>query len=107
MRLDDLPSEVIESIKLLRYDRILEKHEGPERWESVLEFYDPEIIHIDGRNILLPVGREQHPNITVLRTIVSQDERTLTLFLKDTSLTRDRDNKTPPIAQYQGEGRAS
>ena len=33
LRLWDLPPELIEKLKTYRYDRIIEKHEGPERWE--------------------------------------------------------------------------
>ncbi|MBI5670385.1 MAG: hypothetical protein HZC41_20520 [Chloroflexi bacterium] len=85
MKLADLSPEVIEKIKTLRYDRILEKHEGPWKWASVLEYYDPELMLIDSRYVLLPLEREQHPNISVLRSIVSADGNTLTLFLKDTT----------------------
>lgn len=83
MKLADVSPAIIEKIKTFRYDRILEKHEGPERWASVLEYYDPEFMLIDGRDVLLPIEGEQHPNISVLRSIVSVDGRTLTLFLKD------------------------
>jgi hypothetical protein len=40
MRLSELPIEAIEKIKLYRWDRIIEKHEGPEEWSSVLQYYD-------------------------------------------------------------------
>jgi hypothetical protein len=85
LELSDLSPEVIERIKSYRYDRILEKHEGPERWAAVLEYYNPEFMVINGYNVLLPVAQEQHRHITVLRCIVSSDAQTLTLFLKDTT----------------------
>ncbi|HYN87528.1 MAG TPA: hypothetical protein VER55_03310, partial [Ardenticatenaceae bacterium] len=85
MKLTELPAPVIDKIRAYRWDRIIEKHEGPERWSSVLEYYDPEFIEVDGRHVLLPVERTQHPNITILRCIVASDEQTLVLFLKDTT----------------------
>ncbi len=85
MQLTDLPPEVLEQIRRYRYDRIVQKHEGPERWEAVLEFYEPELLTLAGRDVLLPVPRESHPSITLLRAIVSDDGAVLTLFLRDTS----------------------
>jgi len=85
MRLTDLPRDVLEQIRRYRYDRIIEKHEGPERWEAFLEYGEPEFLTLAGRDVLLPVPRESHPNITLLRAIVSEDGTVLTLFLRDTS----------------------
>ena len=39
--------------------------------------------------MLLAIPREQHPNITVLRCLVSHDGQTLPLFLKDTTYVTD------------------
>jgi len=89
MQLVNMSPAVIAKIKSYRYDRILEKHEGPERWASVLQYYDPEFMVVNGYHVLLPIAREQHPNITILRCIVSHDGRTLTLFLKDTTYVTD------------------
>ena len=36
MKLAELSPATIERIKSVRYDRIIEKHEGLEDWESVL-----------------------------------------------------------------------
>ncbi len=89
MRLADLSPEIIEKIKTYRYDRIIEKHEGPERWSSILEFYEPEFLQIDGEDVLLPIGSDQHPNVTILRTIRSVDQDVLIVFLKDTTYYDD------------------
>lgn len=89
MQLSNLSPAVIERIKSYRYDRILEKHEGPERWASVLRYHDPEFMVVNGYHVLLPIPRQQHPNSTILRCIVSHDGRTLTLFLKDTTHITD------------------
>jgi hypothetical protein len=106
LRISDLPPETIAKLRAYRYDRIIEKHEGPEDWEWLLrnpderpswlppplpgteDDYEPdpaEFMRIDGRDVLLPVGRSQHPNITILRTIVGDEGKTLTIFLKDTT----------------------
>lgn len=89
MKLADVHPDVIARIKTYRWDRIIEKHEGPERWDSVLKYYNPEFITLDGYEVLLPVDSSHHPNITLLRCIVSQDEQSLTLFLKDTTYASD------------------
>jgi hypothetical protein len=85
MRIADLSPQTVEKLKTYRYDCIIEKHEGPEKWSAALRFYDPEFIEINGYNVLLPVSKDRHANITVIRCIVSDDGQTLTLFLKDTT----------------------
>jgi hypothetical protein len=114
LRLSDLPPETIAKLKTYRYDRIIEKHEGPEDWSWLLrgpderpswapepvpgapDDYEPdpaELLRVDGRDVLLPVGRSRHPNITILRTIVGDDEKSLTLFLKDTTYVTSHDEE--------------
>ncbi|MGH2585805.1 MAG: hypothetical protein ACRDJE_12900 [Dehalococcoidia bacterium] len=83
MKLSSLPDNVLDRLKAWRWDRIIEKHEGPWSWESTLGHGDVEFISIDGRDVLLPLHAEQRPNVTILRTIVSEDQQTLTIFLKD------------------------
>lgn len=83
MQLADLSPECLEAIKAVRWDRIIEKHEGPEDWAAVLRWYNPEFMMIEGRPVLLPVEQARHCNITILRTIWSEDGNSLTLFLKD------------------------
>ncbi|MEP0907525.1 hypothetical protein NC969_18595 [Leptolyngbya subtilissima ST-M1] len=51
MQLSDLSSECLAFIKTVRWDRVIEKHEGPEKWVSVLEWYDPEFMMIEGRAV--------------------------------------------------------
>jgi hypothetical protein len=89
MKLSDLDADSLAAIKSVRWDRIIEKHEGPEDWASVLEWHDPEFMMIEGRAVLLPVERSHHDNITILRTIWSADGNSLTLFLKDTTYGDD------------------
>lgn len=85
MKLSDLAPETIKKIKSVRWDRIIEKHEGPEDWESVLRYYDPEFMTIDGHSVLLPISASHHPNITILRSFLSADGNSLTIFLTDTT----------------------
>jgi len=89
MKISDLSTETLEKIKLVRWDRIIEKHEGPEDWESVLEYEEPEFIQIEGCAVLLPVDKSHHPNIRVIRSIWSADNNSVTLFLSDTTYEDD------------------
>lgn len=89
MQLADLSQETLDKIKSVRWDRIIEKHEGPEDWESVLKYSEPEFILVNDRPVLLPVDRSHHANITILRSIWSVDGQSLTLFLKDTTYYGD------------------
>jgi hypothetical protein len=92
MRVADLSPEVVQQIRSCRYDRIIEKHEGPERWDAIFRYsYDPEFIEVDGFFVLLPIEGERLSNISVLRCVVSRDEQTLTLFLKDTTFAEAYD----------------
>lgn len=91
MQLADLSQECLDAIKSLRWDRIIEKHEGPERWDSVFRWADPEFMDIEGRLVLLPIERDRHSNITILRAIWSADGNALTLFLRDTTYGDDWD----------------
>lgn len=89
MKLADLSPETLVKIKSVRWDRIIEKHEGPESWDSVFRYCNPELMVIDGNPVLLPLDQTQHPHITILRTIWSDDGKSLTLFLKDTTYDDD------------------
>ncbi len=89
MKLSELPPDVLKRLRSFRWDRIIEKHEGPEDWESVLRHAKPEFLRVEGRDVLLPVDQERHPNITILRCIPSADGQTLSIFLKDTTYCRD------------------
>lgn len=51
----------------------------------MFEYYQPEFIDIDGKHVLLPVDQEHHKNITILRSTIDREEKTLTVFLKDTT----------------------
>ena len=89
MKLKDISPAAREKLEVLRYDRIVEKHEGPERWSSALRFHDPDFIRIEGRDVLLPIPKEHHRRITILRFIPSDDQSVLTIFLKDTTFADD------------------
>lgn len=89
MKLSDLSPAVIDRIKARLYDRIVEKHEGPEKWDSAFRVYEPEFMLIDGCQVLLPVFGNHHSNIEILRCIVSNDGQSLTIFLKDMTYNFD------------------
>jgi hypothetical protein len=87
MKVKDLSSETLQKIKVYRYDRFVEKHEGPFDWEGVLKYYEPEFLEIENRLVSLPLDKSHHTNLTILRTIVDKEDKTLTIFLKDTTYT--------------------
>lgn len=86
MKLADYPPEVLERLREMRYDRIIEKHEGPERWEVLLGAwpdYRAEVTEIQGYQVLLPIPVEHHAHLAALRVIPSADAQSLTLILAD------------------------
>jgi hypothetical protein len=93
MKLSKLSRKLKEKIKLCHWDRIIEKHEGPEDWQYEIKRSDVEFMEISGHHVLLPVGKDQHPNITILRCIEGDGGQSLTIFLKDTTYIRDPDDE--------------
>lgn len=91
MKLADLSPETRRRIEGLRFDRIVEKHEGPFEWRYWLDKGGAEFLVVDGASVLLPVEQEQHPNITIVRSMMSADGQTITLFLTDTTYFTDMD----------------
>ncbi len=89
MKLAQLSPTTISKIKTVRWDLIIEKHEGPEDWESVFRNSSPEVMEDEGRWVLIPVESSSHANITILRTIWSTDGNSVTIFLKDTTYEDD------------------
>ena len=85
MKLRDLTSEQLDKLFSYRYDRIVEKHEGPWHWESMLKYQNPDFLAIEGYDVLLPLDKKHHPNISILRCIAPKSEDILTIFLKDTT----------------------
>jgi hypothetical protein len=86
MKLSDLTDETITRIRRVRYDSFIEKHEGPWDWDGVFRCGDPDVLRVEDRfDVLLPIDKAQHPNITVVRCTAASDGSTLTLFLKDTT----------------------
>ena len=85
MRIAELSPDQFAKVKRYRYDRIVEKHEGPWDWAGTLRYGDVEFLNVTGLEVLLPVEQTNHPNITVLRCIPSVDGEVLTLFLRDTT----------------------
>ena len=107
MKVKDLPADVLAAIKKTRYDRIVEKHEGPESWDYQLDFDSPrtqeliemyrknglnfepspdaEFLQIGGTDVLLPVSANQHPNMTILHHFFSEDRSKLVLYIKNTT----------------------
>jgi hypothetical protein len=89
-----------------RYDRFVEKHEGPFGWGDLVdpkpyerpdgkggrEAVQPEaadFVRFDDYEVLLPVGRDHHAKLRRLRAVVGDDGRCLTLFLTDATSDPD------------------
>jgi hypothetical protein len=87
LKVADLTPEQIEKIKQVRYDYFLEKHEGPFRYTEVFEwdYHYQEFMELGGYTVLLPIQKEQPPNITVQRVVPSADGRVLVIYYADTT----------------------
>lgn len=96
MKLANLPSQVIDDLSSEERGRLDidlgfdSKHEFWMAWKRFLtqELSDDqqelaEFLYFDGFNVLLPVPRNHHPFIKLIRLIPSSDEKTLTIFLHD------------------------
>lgn len=91
MRLADLSLETRRRIADIRFDRIVEKHEGPWDWGYRIEHRYVEFLAIDDYDVLLPVDKENHPNISVVRCVPSENRELLTVFLTDTTYSTGMD----------------
>jgi hypothetical protein len=102
MRLADLPPEVIADLSdhdnwRLDIDPGFDsKHEFWMAWHHFISipteepiYYQKteddlaEFLNFNGYDVLLPVRREHHPDIRLIRLMPSADEKTLTLFIHD------------------------
>lgn len=102
MKLADLPKEVIDDLCFDERWRLDidpgfdSKHEFWMAWqhfialpEETSPLYEKtsddlaEFLNFDGFDVLLPVSRTHHPFIKLIRLLVSNDEKTLTLFVHD------------------------
>ena len=83
MKLENLSPEFRSRLAKCRWDRIIEKHEGPEDWRYRLREEWVEFMRIEEFDVLLPVDKENHPNITIDRCVEAKDGNTLTIFLHD------------------------
>ena len=111
MKIKDLSPTILAALKNKRYDRIVEKHEGPETWDWQLppseervqkmkkmyanSSYDfsedthSDFLQIGGVDVLLPIGSDHHANLTVLHYFFSEDREKIVLYLKDTTYDDD------------------
>ena len=101
MKLEDLPSEVINDLcqddqwRLDIDPGFDSKHEFWMVWRHFIvlseanSFYQPdendlaEFINLDGNDVLFPVPRSHHPFINIIRLVPSSDGQTLTILLHD------------------------
>ena len=107
MEIENISQQTRDKILPMRYDRIVEKHEGPFTWKSALGSHElderlmklfpehdptaetPQFFKIGSYDVLLPIGRKHHPNITILHYFLSQDLSKMVIYLKDTTFYED------------------
>ncbi len=107
LTVETISLETKNKISSIRWDRIIEKHEGPFTWKNELEpsdlpldlkrFYPDfnpiddvaQFMEIGSYDVLLPIGRTHHPNITILKHFFSQDLEKMVIYLKDTTHYED------------------
>ncbi len=108
MSIKDLSPAIVAALKAKRYDRIVEKHEGPASWDWQLpddeepievmknslqhlpgfddsETHYAEFMPIGGVDVLLPVGSNHHQNMTILHYFFSENRQKIVLYIKDTT----------------------
>jgi hypothetical protein len=85
MKLQSIPTELRSRVARFLWDRIIEKHEGPVTWKYLLEDDYVKFLHVDGFDVLLPIDKTCHANITISRCIVANGGQTLTIFLEDST----------------------
>ena len=103
MRIGDLSPQTLDRIRRSHWDRIIEKHEGPETWDYKFKTYEPddmifrwepdfdpvaarpEFMQIGDHWVLLPVSQSHHPNIAILYHFRSEDHAKMVTYLKDTT----------------------
>ena len=92
IKFENLIISSINKIKTYRYDSFIEKHEGPFAWKAEIEEYGlkPDFLEITGKAVLLPIDKKNLKNITILRTILSKDDKAITIFLKDTTYANNK-----------------
>ena len=83
MRFAALPQEIIDALREWRWDRIIEKHEGPWDWQWQIDHGDCEFIEHEGISLLLPLDAERRAHVEILRFLPSAGGSSITLFLKD------------------------
>lgn len=100
MKLADLSAETLAKFAYWRFDRIREKHEGPQWWEfhpTDDNGWPGEFFEVEGYQVLFPeydVSEENWAKITIDRIFLSEDGQLLTIFFRDYSY-RDWYNQTP------------
>jgi hypothetical protein len=91
--ISDIPTEILNTIKKLRYDRILEKHEGPWTWESALKYDNACIVHFKDKNetfveftVLMPFPEHHKAQIKMVLCADAEHEEVKTIFFTCPSL---------------------
>jgi len=90
MKLSELSEEVREKIKSHNWKKMVGTRESSSSsWEYILDFYNPELVDIEGYHVLLPMRKDRFSSQTIQRCIPSADGNTLTLSFQDLSYGDD------------------
>ena len=96
--LDDLPTDTISKIAKCGYDHFYEGKHETEHWEySVLKRANVEFMNVANFNVLLPINKEYHKNIIIVRAIIARDKSSIVVLLRDTTFNDSED-------EYFGKG---
>jgi hypothetical protein len=83
IKVSDLPESEISRIKELSYDHFDEGKHETGSWEYAID--EAEFIVIANRNVLLPIDKKHHKNLTILRDILSADKNSITVFFNNST----------------------
>ena len=97
--LSDLDAGLVARFADWELDRFWEKHEGPWRWADLLEWQDLGVLELGGYRLVLPIDREDLPNVSLVRALPAPDGETLVLLLLDPS-ARQRVGGDPTDARF-------
>ena len=92
LKVADLTPEQLAKFSWWRCDQLYEKHESWGNWESDLQYNSGQFVDIGGKAVLLPHLPEDPSKLLVDDYSLSDDQRVITIFLRDYTFVDDPDN---------------
>ena len=81
MKFAEVSDDIRGKIASWRWDRIIEKHEGPHSWESTLRYSDVDFLEVEEKQILLPLDSEQRNQLEIRKIMTTQSQNEVILYL--------------------------